>query len=233
MFRIDTTGTIWINKGDTAKTQFFINTGTPLYPSLYTFERKILIESSPNINDHITLNKEVWSEKVLDYGEYIFIWTYIQELDIYVWMLDDEEVLLKDYGITLDIKSSDIQENSTIVISYYSLDNNSEIYFYIWQPLQQYGQVPVLHKIIKPYSNEIKVERDGKDFYTEKRNCVNEEGNINLYLNPQDTANIPEGEYRYQIIAKLYINNSYITNTICNKTPFIIIDDDYSDRKWS
>ena len=232
MFRIDSTGTVWINKGDTAKTQLFINIGTPLYPSLYHFERTIDITSSSSIANSVEIDTKKWSDKVLDAGEYVFIWTYIQELDICTWMLDEKEVSLEDYGLNVDIAPSKIPVDSTITVSYYLVDEDSEIYFYIWHPLQKYGQKPVLHKIIKPHTNEIIVEKDGKPFYEEKRNCVSEDKNINLYLNPKDTEYLPEGEYRYQVIAKIKLNGSWITNTVCNKTPFIVIEDDYSDRKW-
>lgn len=233
MFRIDSTGSVWINKGDIAKTQIFIDTGTSLYPSLYKFERQMEITCSHSISESVEVDKVKWSNKVLETGEYEFIYTHIDAIDSDIWTLNSEEVNLEDYGITVDLPPSRIPVDSSIDILYTLSEKEEEVYFYLFKPLQTSDQDPVMKKIISPSTNSIQTFFNGKLSYEETRNCVSEEGNIILYINPRDTGSLKEGEYYYQIKAKLFINDEYQNITICNKKPFLIIDDDYSDRVWS
>lgn len=231
MFRIDTTGTIQINRGDTGETVFYVNTGsTALCEYLYSFLPDIKISLSENIKDYdVELNSQTWMNKVLTAGSYVFSW----DIDGRVWLLDEEEVDIATYGLSLPNRvSSDIPEDATITVTYALCNSESEVYFYVWHPLQQLGEVPVMKKTIKPYINTVITEINGEESYTEVRNCVDVYGNPLLHFNPQDTETILQGEYRYQVKAKLYMNNSYITNTVCNRTPFLVIEDDYADRIW-
>ena len=149
MFRIDTTGTIQINRGDTGETVFYVNTGsTALCEYLYSFLPDIKISLSENIKDYdVELNSQTWMNKVLTAGSYVFSW----DIDGRVWLLDEEEVDIATYGLSLPNRvSSDIPEDATITVTYALCNSESEVYFYVWHPLQQLGEVPVMKKTIKP-----------------------------------------------------------------------------------
>ena len=57
-------------------------------------------------------------------------------------------------------------------------------------------------------------------------------GDIRIRLRTFDTAKMPEGEYRYQVKAKIrdtsQDNLEYAINTVTNRLPFIIVDSDYN-----
>lgn len=231
MFRIDTTGTIQINQGDTGETVFYVNIGSSsLYEYLYSFKPSITVSVSESIKTYaVEVDQQVWMNKVFNAGTYNFIWDSSNRY----WTLDSVEVDIAEYGISiLDVASSNIPNEATITVYYTLCDSESEVYFYVWHPLQQVGEPAVMQKTIKPYINTVITEVNGQVISTEIRNCVDVYGNPLLHFNPEDTENIPQGEYRYQVKAKLYRNNSYILNTVCNRTPFLIIEDDYSDRIW-
>ena len=230
MFRIDTTGLIQINQGDTGETVFYVNIGSSLSEYLYSFRPSIKLSLSDNIRDYdVQIDESTWMNKVFSPDFYNFIW----DVNNKTWLLNDSSVDIAEYGISIsNVVYSNIPDEATITIQYSLCSSESEIYFYVWQPLQQLGEVPVMKKTIKPYINTVVTEINGKEISTEIRNCTDIYGNPLLHFNPEDTIDIPQGEYRYQVRAKLYQQNSYITNTVCNRTPFLIIEDDYSDRIW-
>ena len=66
-----------------------------------------------------------------------------------------------------------------------------------------------------------------------------------MRLKPEDTNDLNEGSYIYQIKALIIdkdvthikeenetINSTYIINTVTNRLPIYIIDDDYGRRIW-
>lgn len=57
-------------------------------------------------------------------------------------------------------------------------------------------------------------------------------GDILIRLKTTDTADLPEGEYRYQVKAKIIDesqeNLGYSINTVTNRLPLIIVDSDYN-----
>ena len=75
---------------------------------------------------------------------------------------------------------------------------------------------------------------------------INENGDMMIWLFHDDTTTIPQGSYIYQIKAKLIdldyepevdedtgeTTYHYVYNTVTNRLPIYIIDDNYGDRVW-
>lgn len=53
-------------------------------------------------------------------------------------------------------------------------------------------------------------------------------GDMLITLKSEDTACLHEGEYRYQIKAKLLDGQEHVINTVTNRLPLYIIDTDYN-----
>lgn len=53
---------------------------------------------------------------------------------------------------------------------------------------------------------------------------LDENGNVHLHLFPEDTENLAPGTYWYMVKVLIYDKEmqTYVINTICNKTKFII-----------
>ena len=91
-----------------------------------------------------------------------------------------------------------------------------EVYFYIMN-INQNPSCPV--KKLTFTSDE--------DLYVDQ-NTGKSNGDMLIKLSHDDTADMPEGEYRYQIKAKLLdTDGEYIINTVTNRLPFFVIDTDY------
>lgn len=228
MFNIKNDKAIQINKGDTAQTVLYVNQGTKMNPIRYNFDGTYSITNSASLDDYeIVFDYGAWKNKISEAGTYVFTFSNME------WLLDNIVVELVEYGLSLPhALLENIPEGSTITVIYTLNDNMSEVYFYVWQINQKMGQTPVIEKVIKPYINQVVTKVNGTIISTEERNCTNENGDVVIYFNPDDTNNIPQGEYRYQIIAKVLQQGVYTTNTICNRKPFIVVEDDYSNRVW-
>lgn len=91
-----------------------------------------------------------------------------------------------------------------------------EIYFYILQPNQRFEDA----------------------FFIKTFKCVegniNENGDMIISLDSNDTINFPEGRYLYLIRAKLYndATGKFDIVTVTNKHEFYLIDDNYTQRSW-
>jgi len=74
---------------------------------------------------------------------------------------------------------------------------------------------------------------------------INENGDMVIWLFNNDTKNIPQGSYIYQVKAKIINSDinpvedsegnvvyNYVYNTVTNRLPIYIIDDNYGNRIW-
>ena len=75
---------------------------------------------------------------------------------------------------------------------------------------------------------------------------INENGDMMIWLTNNDTKTIPQGSYIYQIKVKIIDSDfepevdtqtgettyHYIYNTVTNRLPIYIIDDNYGNRVW-
>ena len=103
---------------------------------------------------------------------------------------------------------------------------------------------PVLKKTFKD-NGEIVTEKSNGDVYTKKGCTVNENNDFVITLESEDTNNLDEGSYIYQIKALIIdkdvepeesedgeLTYTYIINTVTNRVPIYIIEDDYKRRMW-
>ena len=196
-----------------------------------------------------TFYEDAWRNKIIEPGNYHF------EYNEGSWKLNGEEI--QDIGL-YGFKFPDdaiIVEPTTIDIKYELLDNDSTIYFEMW-PILQNPELPLLRKIIYPKDNLMIVEVRRKnsyggttmeELYHEYFNAVDSLGRIRLQFNREDTEDLERGKYLYQLRALLYNaynnvtiindkgevkNGAYQYKTIINRTPFWIIDDNFSQRIW-
>lgn len=97
-------------------------------------------------------------------------------------------------------------------------DSGCELYFYIFEQ----------HEYTEPiYSLTIKASDD---------NATNNEGDFVMLFSSNDEkwVNLEAGEYLYVIKAKIFnfTRETFETNTVTNRLPIYIIEDDYSRREW-
>ena len=105
---------------------------------------------------------------------------------------------------------------------------------------------PILVKVYTD-SGTIKTKLYGKDKadVTDVNN-INENKDMVIWLFHDDTATIPQGSYIYQIKAKIIdtdfepevdpntgdITYHYVYDTVTNRLPIYIMDDNYGNRVW-
>ena len=118
-----------------------------------------------------------------------------------------------------------------------------EIYFYIYH-LRDYDN-PILEKTFKDNGEIVTVKKGGSSSIKSGIKNINEDNDFIIRLYPEDTNDLSEGQYIYQIKAKIIdkdveptINEdgtktySYVINTVTNRLPIYIIEDDYNRRIW-
>lgn len=95
-----------------------------------------------------------------------------------------------------------------------------ELYFYIMH-VNQNPDCPI-RKLTFTSDDDLYIDPD-----TGKPN-----GDILIRLKSEDTADLPDGEYRYQVKVKIkdetQDNLGYSINTVTNRLPFIVVDSDYN-----
>lgn len=117
-----------------------------------------------------------------------------------------------------------------------------EVYFYIFE--KKNCTTPILEKIFRD-NGEIVTKKPDSETLKTGINNINKENDFVIRLYPEDTSDIPEGGYIYQIKAKLIDTSipitkdeegndvySYEINTVTNRLPIYIIEDDYNRRIW-
>ena len=103
---------------------------------------------------------------------------------------------------------------------------------------------PVLKKTFKD-NGEIVTEKSSGDVYTKKGCTINENNDFVITRESEDTNDLDEGSYIYQIKALIIdkdvepeesedgeLTYTYIINTVTNRLPIYIIEDDYNRRIW-
>lgn len=245
MFRIDSNQVIKISKGDDVKYPMFLNKGTLENPVRYQFNpAKVSAES--NI-ENVSLDSTVFMQKATEAGTYNFKFANGS------WILNEQnEVTLSDYGIVIDAEYTCVDND--FINAVYTFADNCEVVFVILQPNQKNKNVAVLTKVFKT-DNTIHTKRmvrndetgklEEEEEVTDKYDTVNKAGDMILRLQHRDTLFLPEGEYRYVIYAKIIDSDSkpvineetneiepqFIYNTVTNKLPLFIVDDEI-DRFW-
>ena len=225
MFSIQTNKEIRVNRGDTLIYPLYINIGSNYKPEIYNFRIPLSVTHSSDIE--ATIDEDKWRYKVLEAGTYRFIY------QNNAWSLNDTEVDLSNYGITLNSES--YQDGDYIEIQFSLLNNDSTIYFDIYS-YNSFCDDFISEKVIFPKENRV-IQYLGsteEPSYTKIENCVDSYGRIILQLHEEDTETLQEGIYVYQVRARLFneYKNDYDTVTITNRTPIYIIDDDFTMRKW-
>jgi len=186
--------------------------------------------NTPELN--IIFYEDTWREKVINAG-YYHIW---QEDSDWLWDAGTpgtEEVIdISKYGFVFP-GNGVIVGGIDMHVNYQLITNNSCIYFEMW-PILENPQVPLLTKKITPSLQLVETYMNDNLLYSQHTNTVNSYGEILLKFNPEDTETIERGKYLYQLRSYLYNSYSdvYDVKTIINRTPFYVIDDNFSQRIW-
>ena len=224
MLIVKTNKEIQLYKGDSGNCTLFINKGTKLTPKRYSLNGTIEISSVPS-SLKAEISYDLWKMKIFHSGTYTF--TYQNSY----WNLNEENVELKDYGISIDFIP---QENNSLTVDYSLIDKQNELDFYVNNINASPNSPRILSKKILLNENKIITNKIDGESYTEFRNCVDANGDAIIYFNPEDSQDIPQGDYVYQIKAKLW--NDYLLDyemlTLTNKIPIRIVDDNFSERMW-
>lgn len=222
-----------------------LNTSSIIYmvgTEPYDRETLYIINNSLNPNTQtqdrivVTMYEDAWRERAIIPGQYTFAYrdgkwymTINQGSSIIVY---DQEVDISSYGFEFPPHAI-IQEPSFIYVDFELLDNDSEIMFQMW-PILEIPEVPTLKKIILPKENKVTTYLYDEIITMENINTVNSYGEILLKFKSEDTEQLERGKYLYNIKANLFnkYSNEYEIKTILNRTPFYIIDDNFSQRIW-
>ena len=225
MLTLQSNNEIRINRGDTGMVPFFINIGDSLRPIGYQFNLPLTISVSPE-SLKIDFYEDAWREHVLSAGTYEFIYNNNS------WTLNGEPVEdISLYGFTFP--NITIPNLTTINVVYNLISNESKAYFQMW-PILQDPKTPLLEKIIYPKEQTILTYLNGDLISTVNTNTVDSYGRILLKFENDDMDNIERGKYLYQLRTYLYnaFSNTYDIKTIINRTPFYVIDDNFTERVW-
>ena len=97
-------------------------------------------------------------------------------------------------------------------------NDGCEVYFYI---------MPINHNPNCP-TKKLTFTSD-EDLYIDSSTGL-PNGDMLIKITHEDTECMKEGEYRYQIKAKLLEDGEYVINTVTNRLPFYLIDSDYDKQ---
>lgn len=137
---------------------------------------------------------------------------------------------------------------------YFYIWDYSAIQQHPWDRIDRYGYDPNTSSeyepiLIKTFTDDGHIytvlNHEEQDTYENMPN-INSNGDMVIWLMHNDTKCIPQGSYIYQIKAKLIdldfepeIDDltgekiyHYVYNTVTNRLPIYIIDDNYGDRVW-
>lgn len=137
---------------------------------------------------------------------------------------------------------------------YFYIWDYSAIQQHPWDRIDRYGYDPNTSSeyepiLIKTFTDDGHIytvlNHEEQDTYENMPN-INSNGDMVIWLMHDDTKCIPQGSYIYQIKAKLIdldidpeIDDitgekiyHYVYNTVTNRLPIYIIDDNYGDRVW-
>lgn len=137
---------------------------------------------------------------------------------------------------------------------YFYIWDYSAIQQHPWDRIDRYGYDPNTSSeyepiLIKTFTDDGHIytvlNHEEQDTYENMPN-INSNGDMVIWLMHDDTKCIPQGSYIYQVKAKLIdldidpeIDDitgekiyHYVYNTVTNRLPIYIIDDNYGDRVW-
>lgn len=117
-----------------------------------------------------------------------------------MYQLTDEQMIYLSRGDSCSFTLSILNGNK-LVHEYYTIEQGDKIYFAIMEPNQKFENALV--KKVFTYDD------------------IDENGNIVIQINPQDTEFLKEGVYYYMI--KFTSNNDSNVETIIEKTRFFIV----------
>lgn len=241
MFTIDSNQVIRITNGDDVKFPLFVNRGTATSPIRYAFyQESIELEVNPKTLI-VNINKETWKSKVLLEGSYLFIYNGTN------WIYNSQIVNMSEYGITI---TGTVASGNSIKVTYEKTDG-CYVKFIIYRYDDRKGDIPVLVKTFNTNGTTViqRVDQSGRlrpEIIESIYKNVNENHDMIIRLANLDTLYLPNGEYKYQVQAKVIdrdvtpiidpttgvITYTYLQKTITNKLPIYIINDNYSERIW-
>lgn len=207
MFRIDSNQAIRISRGDDVFFPLFLNKGTSKVPIRYAFQPEDAVITTSTHDFNVECDVPTFGQKVGETGTYKLV--YVASAN--EWVMGEAPIDVDEYGLTI---TGTVVAGDEILIQYEKADG-CKVVFYILQ-------------INAPWENPILA----KEFTPTKEN-VNDNKDLILSLDREDTVNIPEGEYRYQIKAYLkdeHSSSGYSWNTVTNRLPFVVVNDEYQSN---
>lgn len=214
MFTIDSNQVIRISKGDdSGNFSLFVNKGSEFEPIRHEFYYNIECIYPEYVN--VKVDKNIWESKITETGTYSFYWNKKK------WYLNGEEVSLSDYGITIDDISKLVNED-TIVVLYHNFIE--EIYFYIFEHNHDCEDF-LVKKIFTTEGKIITNNRFGPSRIEKDQKIINDNRDVLLRLDAQDTKCLECDSYLYTVKSKLYDieNKKYYINTLMKSAGLYII----------
>lgn len=221
MFQITANQVVRLSRGDDISIPLFINSGTEISPIRYSFTNPYTNVNVIKGSFEVMVDSDIFNVYATYKGIYVF--HYINN----AWIFEDEEIdNMESIGITIN---GDVQDGDSFEID---LNPIQEIYFYLMKPNCTFDN-SVLKKTFRT-NGEIITYKNSEETISYRNENVNENGDMVIRLLSEDTYDLFPGEYFYMFRAKVisYSDDSIIYNTITNKYPFYLIEDDFSDRSW-
>lgn len=215
MFTIDSNQTIRISKGDdSGDFSLFVNCGSEFEPVRHEFYYKIDCICPENVSANV--NETVWENKVTETGTYSF-WFKQNK-----WYLNEVEVSLADYGITVEDPSKLVNDTSIIILYHNFVE---EIYFYIYEFNHESDDF-LVQKIFTTEGKIITNSRFGPSRIEKNQKLINEDRDLLLRIDSQDTKCLDCDGYLYTVKAKLYDieNKKYFVNTLMKSARLYIFN---------
>lgn len=137
---------------------------------------------------------------------------------------------------------------------YFYIFDYSQIQHHPWDRIDNMGYDPNTSSVYEPILTKVFKDNGVIDsiLYGQEQDeiidapNINENGDMMIWLTNNDTRIIPQGSYIYQVKAKLIDSDfepeidpdtgetiyHYIYNTVTNRLPIYIMDDNYGNRIW-
>ena len=227
MIRLNSKQAIKLSKGDTVDFSLFLNKGTILEPVRYSFIKENITVSTITTLE-IKADLQGWKKSgITKAGLYSFTF-YNNDWYLSYAGHSSELVELENYGITVigEPKNSD-----AFSVDYQTPDDGFVVF--IVHFFNQKNKEFLLKKIFKSNGETITKRNIRGEVITDittGNNNVDNDGNMIIKLESDDTSFMPEGEFRYEIQAYIRPDGAseYSVNTVTNRLPFYVLDNDYS-----
>lgn len=112
----------------------------------------------------------------------------------------------------------------------FNKNDGCEIYFQIFYFNDKEDQNPQVTYTIRTNGEIVTRIKDGVEVLSTGFDNISTLGDMIIRINGTDISNLPTGEYRYKIRAKVKINGEYIYNTVTPKSVLYIVNDDFAPR---